>query len=120
MVAEMPPGVGRRDVLRGLGIGALMAVVAPAALRAALRSRAPAPTGSGAFLTATELVTLRAITGRLLPGPPDDPDPGAIEAGCAEAIDALAAPFSVDPPPIHARGPSSDRAGGRPGARRPV
>jgi Gluconate 2-dehydrogenase subunit 3 len=113
MVAEMPPGLGRRDVVRGLGIGALMAVVAPAALRAALRSRAPAPTGSGAFLTATELVTLRAITGRLLPGPPDDPDPGAIEAGCAEAIDALLAAFSFDPPLIHAGGPFSDRAGGR-------
>jgi gluconate 2-dehydrogenase subunit 3-like protein len=113
MVTGMPPGVGRRDVVRGLGVGALMAVVAPAALRAALRPRAPASTGSGAFLTATELDTLRAITARLLPGPPDDPDPGAIEAGCAEAIDALLAAFSFDPPLIHAGGPFSDRAGGR-------
>jgi hypothetical protein len=113
MVAGMPPGVSRRDVVRGLGVGALMAVVAPAALRAALRQRAPARTGSGVFLTDTELATLRAITGRLLPGPPDDPDPGAVEAGCAEAIDALLAAFSFDPPLIHAGGPFSDRAGGR-------
>ena len=113
MVTGMPPGVGRRDVIRGLGVGALMAVLAPEALGAALRPRTPAATGSAVFLTATELATLRAITGRLLPGPPDDPDPGAIEAGCAEAIDALLAAFSFDPPLIHAGGPFSDRAGGR-------
>ena len=109
----MSAGVSRRDVVRGLGVGALMAVVAPAALRAALRPHAPTRTGPGVYLTATELATLRAITGRLLPGPPEDPDPGAIEAGCAEAIDALLAAFSFDPPLIHAGGPFSDRAGGR-------
>ncbi|HJW70166.1 MAG TPA: hypothetical protein VJ829_12465, partial [Candidatus Binatia bacterium] len=107
------PGVGRRDVVRGLGIGALMAVVAPAGLRAALRPREPASATAGRFLTDTELTTLRAITGRLLPGPPEDPDPGAIEAGCAEAIDALLAAFSFDPPLIHAGGPFSNRAGAR-------
>jgi hypothetical protein len=42
------------------------AVVAPSALRAALRPRAPARMGSRVFLAATELATLRAITGRLL------------------------------------------------------
>src|SRR5262249_48786856 len=107
----MARGVGRRDVVRGLGVGALMAVGAPAALRAALHPRAPTRTGPGVFLTATELATLRAITGRLLPGPPEDPDPGAVEAGCAEAIDALLAAFSFDPPLIHAGGPFSNRAG---------
>jgi len=107
------PGVGRRDVVRGLGIGALMAIVAPAALRAALRPGDLARAPAGRFLTDTELTTLRAITGRLLPGPPEDPDPGAIEAGCAEAIDALLAAFSFDPPLIHAGGPFSDRAGAR-------
>ena len=84
--------------------------MAPSALRAALYPRAGAGTG-GRFLTAAELDTLRAITGRLLPGPPEEPDPGAIEAGCAEAIDALLAAFSFDPPLVHAGGPFSNRAG---------
>src|SRR5262245_16927332 len=104
-------GIGRRDVVRGLGVGALMAVIAPSALRRALRSRSSAGSAAGLFLTATELDSLRAITGRLLPGPPEDPDPGAIDAGCAEAIDALLAAFSFHPPLIHAGGPFSNRAG---------
>jgi hypothetical protein len=110
----MPPaGIARRAVVRGLGIGALVAFVAPSALRAALRPGGSAGSGAGRFLDETELATLRAITGRLLPGPPEDPDPGAIEAGCAEAIDALLAAFSFDPPLVHAGGPFSNRAGAR-------
>ena len=102
----------RRDVVRGLGVGALAAFIAPAAVRAALRAgaQAGAPAG-GYFLTAHELDTLGAVTAHLLPGPPDDPDPGAIEAGCAEAIDMLLAAFTFDPPLIHAGGPFSNRAG---------
>ena len=56
--------------------------------------------------------TLRAVAARLIPGPPDDPDPGAREAGVAEAIDALLAAFAGGTPPIHAGGPFSIRAGG--------
>jgi hypothetical protein len=98
--------------VRGLGVGALLAFVPASALRAAVRTRTAAgPSGGGHFLTAAELDTLRAVTGRLLPGQPDDPDPGAIEAGCAEAIDLLLAAFSFDPPLIHAGGPFSNRAG---------
>jgi hypothetical protein len=48
----------------------------------------------------------------LLPGPPEDPDPGALEAGAAEAIDLLLGAFTFDPPLIHAGGPFSGRAGG--------
>jgi hypothetical protein len=108
------PDLGRRDVVRGLGVGALLAVVGPSALRAAVRAPVPArPRGGGHFLTADELDTLRAVTGRLLPGPPDDPEPGALEAGCAEAIDMLLAAFSFHPPLIHAGGPFSNRAGAR-------
>ena len=108
------PELRRRDVVRGLGVGALLAVVAPSALRAAVRAQATArPRGGGHFLTAHELDTLRAVTARLLPGPPDHPDPGAVEAGCAEAIDMLLAAFSFDPPLIHAGGPFSNRAGAR-------
>ena len=101
--------LGRRDVLRGLGVGSLLVAVAPAALRAAIR--ADAETAGGHFLTASELDVLRAVTSRLLPGPPDDPDAGALEAGCAEAIDALLGAFTFDPPLIHAGGPFSNRAG---------
>jgi hypothetical protein len=91
----------------------MLGLVSPRVLLAAARAPAAATSADGRFLTTSELDTLRAITGRLLPGPPDDPDPGAIEAGCAEAIDALLAAFSFDPPLIHAGGPFSDRAGGR-------
>jgi hypothetical protein len=61
--------MGRREVMRGLGAGALLAVVAPASLRAAIRARPSATAAGGHFLTAAELDTLRAVTTRLLPGP---------------------------------------------------
>jgi hypothetical protein len=54
-------------------------------------------------VTDHELETLRALTARLVPGPPEDPHPGALEAGAAEAIARLLDAFSVgDEPPIHA------------------
>lgn len=53
-------------------------------------------------MTADQLRTLRALTARLLPGPPEDPDPGALEAGAAEAIVRLLDGFAVPEPPIHA------------------
>jgi len=113
-MAPKLPDLGRRDVVRGLGVGALLAVVAPSALRAAVHAPVLGrPRGGGHFLTADELDTLRAVTARLVPGPPDDPDPGAIEAGGAEAIDMLLAAFSFDPPLVHAGGPFSNRAGAR-------
>ena len=105
--------IGRREVVRGLGVGALVVVVGPGALRAAVRRPAAAVSSPGRFLTAAELDTLRGVTARLLPGPPEDADPGAAEAGCAEAIDALLAAFTFDPPLVHAGGPFSNRAGAR-------
>jgi gluconate 2-dehydrogenase gamma chain len=51
---------------------------------------------------AHDLRTLRALTARLLPGPPEDPDPGALEACAAEAIDVLLRAFTCEQPPIHA------------------
>src|SRR5439155_724334 len=86
-------------------------VLATARRLQALVVRAPGPGQAGRFLTAHELDTLRAVTARFVPGPPDDPDPGALEAGVAEAIDLLLAAFTLDPPLIHAGGPFSDRAG---------
>src|SRR5213082_672242 len=106
----MPAGVGRRAFLKAAGALGLLALV-PARRLQALVASVPGPGQAGRFLTAHELDTLRAVTARFIPGPPDDPDPGALEAGVAEAIDLLLAAFTLDPPLIHAGGPFSDRAG---------
>jgi len=53
-------------------------------------------------VTPDELATLRALTARLVPGPPEDRDPGALEAGAAEAIARLLQAFDEPEPPIHA------------------
>jgi hypothetical protein len=106
----MPAGVGRRAFLKAAGALGLLALVPARRLQALLVST-PGPGQAGRFLTAHELDTLRAVTARFIPGPPDDPDPGALEAGVAEAIDLLLAAFTFAPPLIHAGGPFSDRAG---------
>lgn len=102
----------RRSLVRSTGAVGLLALVAPAHVRA-LVDEVARSSGSGRFLTARELRTLRAVTARLVPGPPEDPDPGALEARCAEAIDLLLGAFRVKPALIHAGGPFSKRAGGR-------
>lgn len=65
------------------------------------------------FLTDDELTILRALVDRIVPGRQEDPDPdpGAVVAGCADAIDALLAAFSAEPPRIFAGAPFSDRGG---------
>lgn len=63
------------------------------------------------FLRPAELRTLEAVVDRVVPGVPDDTVPGAVAAGCHEAIDALLAAFDVSPPRIYAGGPFSDRGG---------
>jgi hypothetical protein len=65
------------------------------------------------FLDDRELETLRAVVDRVVPGPPEDATPGAVQARCAEAIDALLAAFLVSPPRIYAGAPFSDRGGAR-------
>ena len=82
----------------------------PRRVRALLDS-ARAAGAPGHFLTAAELDVLSALTDRLIPGPPEDPTPGALEAGVAHAIDLLLAAFELTPPLIHAGGPFSNRAG---------
>ena len=106
----MTNGISRRAFLRAAG-GVGLHTIAPAWRVRALLAAAPAAGQAGRFLTAHELDTLRAVAGRFVPGPPDDPDPGAVEAGAAEAIDLLLAAFALDPPLIHAGGPFSNRAG---------
>lgn len=105
--------LSRRALLRGgamAGVALFVPVVragrpGPSAIAVAAEAGAPG------FLTEEELATLRALVDRFVPGPPEDPDPGAVEAGCAEAIDALLAAFDVSPPRIYAGAPFSDRGG---------
>jgi hypothetical protein len=104
--------VGRRQFLQGAGALGLLAVVPPVRF-GRLMAAAPGPGAAGRFLSGPELDTLRALCRRLIPGPPDDPDPGAGEAMVAEAIDLLLGAFLVTPPLVHAGGPFSDRAGAR-------
>src|SRR3989454_12124375 len=106
----MSRDIGRRSFLRAAGAVGLLALV-PRCRLESLRAAAPGAGEPGAFLDAHELDTLRAVTARFIPGPPDDSDPGAIEAGVAEAIDMMLGAFTFDPPLIHAGGPFSARAG---------
>ena len=88
----------------------LLALAPPIRVQALLSS-APAAGQAGRFLTAGEMSVLTALVDRLIPGPPEDPTPGAVQAGVPHAIDLLLGAFEVDPPLIHAGGPFSDRAG---------
>ena len=109
---EEGPRLSRRTLLRGGGILGV-AVFVPGAWsgRPGGAVAVAAEADAAGFLTDAELATLRALVDRFIPGPPEDPDPGAVDAGCAEAIDALLAAFAVDPPRIYAGAPFSDRAG---------
>ncbi len=73
---------------------------------------AASPAEAGLFLDAARLRTLRALCARFAPGPPEDPDPGALEAGAPEYIDRLLGAFALARPPIFAGGPFSHRHGG--------
>src|SRR5205823_5622911 len=106
----MARGVTRRSFVAGGGAFGLLALAPPGRVNELLAA-ARADPGGGRYLNAHELATLRALCGRLIPGPPDDPDPGAIEAQVPEAIDLLLGAFTVDPPIIHAGGPFSNRDG---------
>lgn len=109
----MSGALTRRAFVAGGALGAL-GLAAPGRVGALLDevARGALPGGRGRFLSPKELQTLRAVTARLVPGPPEDPGPGALEVRAAEAIDLLLGAFTVDPPLIHAGGPFSGRAGG--------
>jgi hypothetical protein len=100
----------RRSFVGAAGAFGLLAL-APGPLVRQLLDSAHAATGDGHFLNAHEMQTARALCRRLIPGPPDDPDPGAFEARVPEAIDLLLGAFTVATPPIHAGGPFSNRHG---------
>ena len=110
MSSEERPTAGfTRRVALKRGGGATLAVLASGSGLADI-AVAIEP-GRAAFLTESELATLRALVDRFVPGKPEDADDGALAAGCAEAIDALLGAFEVDPPRIYAGGPFSDRGG---------
>lgn len=96
----------RREALQAAG-GLTVAVLAGSALGEGGVAVAVEP-GRAAFLAEAELRTLRAAVDVFVP--PDE-DAGAVQAGCAEAIDALLGAFTVSPPRIYAGAPFSDRAG---------
>lgn len=102
--------LNRRSFLATTGTVGLLALVPPARVGALLAEARAAGSG-GRFLTAAEMVTLTALCDRLIPGPPEDPTPGAVQAGVPGAIDLLLGAFELDPPLIYAGGPFSDRAG---------
>jgi hypothetical protein len=101
----------RRQFLVGAGLLGLIVAVPGDRWDEALHL-VSSPGAEPRFLTEGELRTLRAVTARLLPGPPEDQDPGALEAHCAEAIDMLLGAFTFDPPLLYGGGPWSERAGG--------
>src|SRR4051812_2622082 len=108
----MGDALTRRSFVGAAGAFGLLAL-APSGVVRQLLETASAATSDGHFLTAHEMADLRSLCARLIPGPPDDPDPGALEAKAPEAIDLLLGAFNVAVPPIHAGGPFSGRHGGR-------
>ena len=110
IVSRMNPDIGRRSFLNAAGALGLLTLL-PGCGNSSLPGALPERGEPGRFLDAHELDTLRAVTARFIPGPPEDPDPGALEAHVAEAIDLLLAAFTSAIAPIHAGGPFSDRAG---------
>lgn len=108
------PTLDRRTFLRLTGDFALLALLPHAALAEIVAERTAQPDGAGAFLSAERLRALRALCAHWIPGPPDDPDPGAAEAGVADYIDLLLGAFELPQPRIFAGGPFSNRDGGGP------
>lgn len=105
------PRLTRRRFLALGGDLALLALV-PGEVLAALVDPARRREGDGLYLDAGRMRTLRALCAHFVPGPPEDPDPGAVEAGVAEYIDLLLGAFETKRPPILAGGPFSFREGG--------
>jgi hypothetical protein len=102
--------ITRRQALQGAaaaGVALFVGAGAPGSSAVAV----PLGTDRARFLGSDELATLAAVVDRVVPGMPEDTVPGAVAAGCHEAIDALLAAFTVSPPRIYAGGPFSDRGG---------
>lgn len=105
------PHLDRRAFLRSAGYFSLFTFL-PAPLLAQIAGENCAD-GRCVFFTPEQMRTLTALCAHYIPGPPDDPDPGAVEAGVPHYIDLLLGAFQVQPLRIHAGGPFSlrDRPG---------
>lgn len=108
----MPARLSRRRFLARTRDLALLALLPEHALAEHVHAGAADPAAPGAFLSAERMRALRALCAHFVPGPPEDPDPGAREAGAAEYIDLLLGAFTQALPPIFAGGPFSHREGG--------
>ena len=106
-------GLDRRAFLRRTRDLALLAWLPEEAL-AQHHEHVQVPGAAGRYLTGARLATLRALSAHFVPGPPEDADPGAAEAGAPEYIDLLLGAFQEATPPLFAGGPFSHREGGGP------
>jgi hypothetical protein len=103
--------ITRRAALQGTAVA--VALFAGAGAVGSSAVAVPLGAGRAGYLRREELRTLAAVVDRVVPGVPEDTVPGAVAAGCHEAIDALIGAFTVSPPRIYAGGPYSDRGGSR-------
>jgi hypothetical protein len=114
----MGTDLDRRTVLRGAGAATLASLV-PAGILADLLAACSPPgrARAGSVFTAHERDVITEATGRLIPGPEDDPGeaghPGAREADVTTYITTLIGAFSFAPPRVFAGGPYSNRAGSK-------
>ena len=99
--------LNRRAFLRSAGYFSLLTFT-PAAVLAELAEK-NCGSNTCVFFTPAQLQTLSALCAHYIPGPPDDPDPGALEAGVPQYIDLLLGAFLIKPLRIHAGGPFSMR-----------
>ena len=97
----------RRAFLRSAGYFSLLSL-APASLLADI-AQENCITGACVFFSPQQMQLLGSLCAHFIPGPPDDPDPGALEAGVPQYIDLLLGAFMINPVRIHAGGPFSMR-----------
>ena len=102
--------ITRRAAIQGAAVAGV-ALFAGAGASGSSAVAVPVGEARARFLRRREMRTLAAVVDRVVPGVPEDTVPGAVAAGCHEAIDALLAAFTVSPPRIYAGGPFSDRGG---------
>jgi hypothetical protein len=97
----------RRAFLRSSGYFSLLTFT-PASLLADIAQQ-NCKNGTCIFFNREQIKIMNALCAHFIPGPPDDPDPGALEAGVPQYIDLLLGAFMINPVRIHAGGPFSMR-----------
>jgi len=98
----------RRAFLRTAGYFSLLSL-APASLLADIAQQ-NCVTGACVFFSPQQMQLLSSLCAHFIPGPPDDPDPGALEAGVPQYIDLMLGAFMINPVRIYAGGPFSMRS----------